>query len=309
MILETGMGGRLDTTNVVERPCAAVITSIGMDHTQYLGDTIEKITAEKAGIIKPRVPVIYEAKNPEVCCVIEDRLCEMGGTGIPVLPEDAGQISLEGNGIEAEFILSDGGRLRARLPFEGSYQVGNAALAVRTAETLRRREPKRFSVLTDQVISEGLERTRWPGRMEEICSNIYLDGAHNPDGIEAFLKAVKSISSKKQRPVWLLFGAVSDKDYRRMARMLTDGMDWQEIGVARIDSERGLGEERLLEIFEAEASCPVFSYHTAGEALKQMRQKAKEGILFCAGSLYLIGELRRELETAQTLVLPSAQIE
>lgn len=293
-VLETGMGGRLDTTNVIEHPLACVITSISLDHTQFLGNTISAIAGEKAGIIKERVPVIFDGGQPEASAVIEGRAYFLDAPRYPV-GEDDFEIrgSLDGGeGFFMQARMGDRSRLDLAVPFEARYQARNAMLAVRTLEVLRGLGIE----ADDRALQRGIRATRWPGRMEQAAPGVYLDGAHNPGGIAAFTEAVRDVAGRTGKEPYLLFAAVADKDYRGMVETLCRGIPWQGVGIARMKSSRGLDTGELAQVFRTFAVCPVTEYENAEEALADMRRASEGQLLFCAGSLYLIGELREMLE-------------
>ena len=300
VILETGLGGRLDATNVVENPLACVITSISLDHIMYLGDTIEAVAGEKAGIIKRQVPVIYDDTVPEASEVIRERAVQMASKAYPVGKEDFSILETKDQGLsiraegEAAQAFAAAGPLVLEIPFEAPYQAENAMLAVKTAVVLGQRE--RGFRLTEAQITEGIRTARWAGRMERAGENLYLDGAHNPGGIKAFIQAAASMAARQKKKAYLLFGAVSDKDYRAMARLLCEGISWAGIGVVHIDSSRSMDTEVLAEAFSQAYKGPVRAFETAGEALREMKKQAGDELLFCAGSLYLIGELKVQLK-------------
>ena len=300
VILETGLGGRLDATNVVENPLACVITSISLDHIMYLGDTIEAVAGEKAGIIKRHVPVIYEDTVPEASEVIRERAVQMASKAYPVGKGDFSILETKDQGLsiraegEAAQAFAAAGPLVLEIPFEAPYQAENAMLAVKTAVVLGQRE--RGFRLTEAQITEGIRTARWAGRMERAGENLYLDGAHNPGGIKAFIQAAASMAARQKKKAYLLFGAVSDKDYRAMARLLCEGISWAGIGVVHIDSSRSMDTEVLAEAFSQAYKGPVRAFETAGEALREMKKQAGDELLFCAGSLYLIGELKVQLK-------------
>lgn len=300
VILETGLGGRLDATNVVENPLACVITSISLDHIMYLGDTIEAVAGEKAGIIKRQVPVIYDDTVPEASEVIRERAVQMASKAYPVGKGDFSILETKDQGLsiraegEAAQAFAAAGPLVLEIPFEAPYQAENAMLAVNTAAVLGQRE--RGFRLTEAQITEGIRTARWAGRMERAGENLYLDGAHNPGGIKAFIQAVASMAAQQKKKAYLLFGAVSDKDYRAMARLLCEGISWAGIGVVHIDSSRSMDTEVLAEAFSQAYKGPVRAFETAGEALREMKKQAGDELLFCAGSLYLIGELKVQLK-------------
>lgn len=300
VILETGLGGRLDATNVVENPLACVITSISLDHIMYLGDTIEAVAGEKAGIIKRQVPVIYDDTVPEASEVIRERAVQMASKAYPVGKGDFSILETKDQGLsiraegEAAQAFAAAGPLVLEIPFEAPYQAENAMLAVKTAVVLGQRE--RGFRLTEAQIAEGIRTARWAGRMERAGENLYLDGAHNPGGIKAFIQAAASMAARQKKKAYLLFGAVSDKDYRAMARLLCEGISWAGIGVVHIDSSRSMDTEVLAEAFSQAYKGPVRAFETAGEALREMKKQAGDELLFCAGSLYLIGELKVQLK-------------
>ena len=300
VILETGLGGRLDATNVVENPLACVITSISLDHIMYLGDTIEAVAGEKARIIKRQVPVIYDDTVPEASEVIRERAVQMASKAYPVGKGDFSILETKDQGLsiraegEAAQAFAAAGPLVLEIPFEAPYQAENAMLAVKTAVVLGQRE--RGFRLTEAQITEGIRTARWAGRMERAGENLYLDGAHNPGGIKAFIQAAASMAARQKKKAYLLFGAVSDKDYRAMARLLCEGISWAGIGVVHIDSSRSMDTEVLAEAFSQAYKGPVRAFETAGEALREMKKQAGDELLFCAGSLYLIGELKVQLK-------------
>lgn len=289
MILETGLGGRLDTTNVIERPLACVITSISREHTKYLGDTVEEIAGEKAGIIKKGVPVIFDDTNARVSQVIGSRAFCMNAPRYPVGKEDIEIRGLWEKGLTAEARLKDGEGLELQIPFDASYQAQNAMAALRAAEVIS--ETYDCFAVTREQMAEGIRKTRWAGRMEQIRPGFYLDGAHNPGGIRAFLQSAGEIRERTGKKVYLLFAAVSDKDYGQMAKDLCQGLPWSSIGVVHMNSDRGLSADCLARVFRETASCKVEAFETTEEAVGAMRAAAEGELLFCAGSLYLIGEI------------------
>ena len=313
MVLETGMGGRLDTTNVLEHPCACVITSISLDHTKYLGDTLEELAGEKAGIIKPGVPLIFDNNEPQVSNILEGCAFRRGAARYPVGMDDFRVVHIGGDGLEISARMRDEARMKLQIPFEALYQAENAMLAVRTLDVLRSggkcsrkgsRVPGHGPVgaarcitwnIGDRQIAMGILKTVWPGRMEQVVPGIYLDGAHNPGGIRAFLQTAKEVSKRLDKQPYLLFAAVSDKDYRDMEAQLSAGIPWKCIGVVHINSDRGISSEILAKEFEETAGCPVVPFEDTRTAVRDMRKRSRDGVLFCVGSLYLIGEIKAVL--------------
>lgn len=336
VVLETGLGGRLDATNVVESPLVTVITSISLDHMEYLGDTVEKIAAEKAGIIKAGVPVVYDNTCREASRVIEEKAAEMNSAAYPVdsssyreLQLSGGHlrmkgtglsgIGLDGTGLNAAGLNAAGedgcGRYSSELqetvydldiPFAAEYQAVNSMLAVRAAQLLG---------ISGQAVCEGIRRAVWPGRMEQIEPDIYLDGAHNEGGIREFAKAAGEIvKSRSGGRKILLFAVVSDKEYREMAEILCREFAPDVLVLTQIHYSRGLDIHELeraageaWERADRENKTPgavtahdVRVVATVEQAFEEVRrEKRPEDTVFCAGSLYLIGEIKKVLRRNQ----------
>lgn len=285
VVLETGLGGRLDTTNVIRHPLAAVITSISFDHMEYLGDTIEKIAWEKAGIIKPGVPVIYDSHDPAARAVIEKKAAEVGAGIIPVADSDIEIIEYRKNSIRAVLKLSDGSLLDAEIPSAAEYQVKNGLLAARACEPY----------VTKEQLAAGLMGMYWPARMEEVLPGFYLDGAHNEDGIREFVRTASRLCREEGKRAYVLFSAVSDKEHARMIREVTRGLPLDGVVTAALQSERGTGLAALLEEFAC-AGIAAEGYLSVEEAVHRLLcYRDEEHLLFCAGSLYLMGEVKEVL--------------
>src|SRR5699024_406000 len=185
IILETGLGGRLDATNSVRNPLACVITSISLDHVEYLGNTIPEIAGEKAGIIKPGVPVVFDGNNPEAAEVIRTRADSLECPWYEI-KEDSQQMkdyTPEGIRFIADSMVY--GPTELFIPFIARYQMMNAALALETMGVLK----NNHHLEKDDVI-RGMKNTRWQGRMETILPGVIVDGAHNEDGIAKFVETV-----------------------------------------------------------------------------------------------------------------------
>lgn len=288
VVLETGLGGRLDTTNVIRRPAACVITSISLDHTQYLGGTIPEIAAEKAGIIKEGVPVIYDDNQPPASAVLLAKACRMHAPVYPVTEAMAGVLP-GGAGAAPDRDLA---AVLDQVSFAAPYQRMDAALALRTLQVLA------LPGITEETCREGLKKVRWQGRMEEAIPGVWLDGAHNPGGIRALIQAIRQ--REGDAPVHLLFAAVSDKEYGEMIRLLCGGLRLEQVTVAHMESERGT-DQRLLAGQFARAGCGcVEQFASVREALLRAMEKKPEGRrLYVCGSLYLIGEIKSLLSAGE----------
>ncbi len=310
-VLETGMGGRLDATNVVKKPLVCVITSVSLEHTEYLGDTIEAIAFEKAGIIKPGVPVVYDGNDKAVSQVIKNRADELGSESYEITKNMCKFHETVGGGIDFSLASPYDNKTDFHLSFSAPYQVMNAALAVtafyRIAgkagwQTGEMKSGETGSAVTlEELVKAGIANASWPGRMQQVRKDVWLDGAHNPDGIRAFLSAAKILCEKDDQKPLLLFSMVRDKDYHQAVKEILGRMEWEEICVTGIPSERGLTVEELEAALKEEHDdtpfCGVRDYR---EAFRQMLGKKNDGQkLFVTGSLYFIGALLKEIQDAE----------
>lgn len=290
VILETGLGGRLDATNSYSHPVLSVITSISLEHTEYLGDTIEAIAGEKAGIIKPGIPVVFDANDPASARVIREKAKEMKSL-FAALMENMYEIrGFKNNFIDFSFCPDYDKKTEWTIPAAAAYQAENAALALLAMRMLSKRFPG--EVPGEESLRRGMREAVWPGRMQEIAPEIYFDGAHNPSGIEKFAEAAKRLSEKDGYPPLLLFSMVKEKDYSTSVELLTKNVRWDAMAVTTIPNERGISFDTLQKLFEADTDRPVSGYADYREALAAMVRKKKPGQkLFCTGSLYFIGAL------------------
>jgi dihydrofolate synthase/folylpolyglutamate synthase len=281
LVCEVGLGGRLDSTNVLDLG-VSVITNIALDHTQHLGSTLEAIAAEKAGILKPDSLAITGAQPPALA-VIEAKALEQQ---IPLLrlgqEIEVSAVDKDWSGIEATITTPAGTYRDLRVPLLGLYQADNAALAVAAIDVLR----SRGWDISDGALRDGLARAHWPGRLEVIDRNpiVLVDGAHNPAGLERSLAAVQKLA--KGRPLVIVFGAMRDKDLPSMLRLLhTVGAP---VIFSRIDWHRAAPPAALAEQFHGESE----TAESSAEAVSRARQRAgRDGIVFVCGSLYLVGEV------------------
>ncbi|NBH14392.1 bifunctional folylpolyglutamate synthase/dihydrofolate synthase [Lachnospiraceae bacterium] len=289
-VVETGLGGRLDATNVVKYPLLTVITSISLEHTEILGDTIAKIASEKAGIIKEHVPVVYDASLADVRSVIEDFALRLQCPRYPVFAKNI-KILLN-TGKKIAFSYDSGYDVtELEIPFGAPYQARNAALALQAVNYIAELEG-----ISGDKIRQGFAQVRWKGRMQQVLPEVYFDGAHNPSGIENFLEAAGQITNRK---AVLLFSMVKEKDYQSAAALLLAAGNWEEVILTTIPGMRGMDAEVLADVFAQKAK----EHHSRTKITAKREWKAayvyalsikKPGqVLFCAGSLYLIGELEQ----------------
>lgn len=284
LVLETGLGGGKDPTNCVEKPLACIITSISIDHVQYLGDTISAIAGEKAGIIKPGVPVIYDGHVEEAAKVIEARANEVGSPAYALLPQQYELKEQTRNGIRFQF---EGEELS--IPYIAEYQMMNASLAYFTMKKLQH-----IHGIDDKILQKGIRQVSWPGRMETILPGVIVDGAHNADGVAQFVKTVEQF--RKNNRVVLLFSAVSDKEYETMIRLICEKIHPDAVVATQIQGERQIVAEHLAELFTTYGAKNVVTEPDAAKALDKALQLQQDGMVFCVGSLYLIGEIKAALE-------------
>lgn len=279
-ILETGLGGRLDAT-VLSNPVLSVITSISYDHTEILGDTIEKIAAEKAGIIKEGIPVVAIDEENGAFSVIERTAKEKNAPVYGLKSQELTILKKCENTIDFSINSRYYKISNLKVKSYASYQVQNAALAVLAVKVL-------LPEVSQDVIREGIVKMYWPGRMEEIAENVYVDGAHNPGAVHQIYNSLTD--SDKE---WLLLFAVcSDKDYSEMIRVL-GRLPWKRIYITKIDSARGADTAAVKQCFKEEtAGCPIYEYDNARTAFETALKDREYENLLCLGSLYLAGEIK-----------------
>lgn len=288
LILETGLGGRLDATNSVSSPAICAITEIGFDHMEYLGDTIEKIAGEKAGIIKPGVPVVYVDK-PVSGKVIRSRAEELSSPFIKVSENTIKNLARTTKGIDFSLESHYYENVQLSVNCPAFYQAQNAAVAFFVLEELINMGK---CSLTLSDIKGGFSKMKWPGRMEEIKKGIFLDGAHNHDGIEAFLETVKNDGAKKRS---LVYSSVKDKQVEDITgRIIASGL-FDTIYTGCLSSQRACDISRLKECFK-EYKGNIFFYDSVINAFDDMEaHREKDETAYAVGSLYLVGEIKEHV--------------
>ena len=291
IILETGLGGRLDATNAIDNPALAIITSISLDHTAILGDTIEKIAGEKAGIIKPGVPVFFDGSSKKAAEVIKAKASEQG-----VSCREVTKNAYEIQEVHRKYIAFS--RRSAydkdvifQVPMCGCYQAMNAELALEASEYLLAGE----EIHMDRW-KEALAELHWEGRMERVGAHITVDGAHNPGAMEAFVESVKALDEFERGEMVLLFSAVSDKKYDQMIEYLCENLDVKAYVVTQIEDERGVPAEELADVFRRYTDRPVYCKERLEDAVRTaMNERGETGEIYCLGSLYLVGMMKKLL--------------
>lgn len=281
IILETGLGGRLDATNVVSKDIA-VITKIAMDHMEYLGDTIEKIAAEKAGIIEYNKPVVFYDYDEGVSSVILQKADSSNSNAFAVNNNQYKQVIKHKNSIDFLYNFQYYGYCELSVPTIADYQVVNASVALRAVEVLI------GTALTPNIAKEAILKMNWPCRMEMISDGIYIDGAHNPDGIEALVNAAANVEGRKI----LLFAVVNDKDYNLMLKQIADSRLFEEVVITSVGGKRATNESAIRDMLISLGQPQVCSYHEVEDAYEYAVSIKGNRTLVIAGSLYLAGRIR-----------------
>lgn len=286
VLLEVGMGGRLDSTNVISQPVLSVITPISLDHTRMLGDHLAAIAAEKGGIVKPHCPAVLGPQQPEAQAVLTARCQQCGITPLQV---DVNQIQKQQWSWQGQR-FSYGRWSQLTIGLSGDYQRVNGAIAIEALQLLQKEEP----ALTDEAIQAGLAKARWPGRFEIIgqAPLFVVDGAHNPAGAQALAQTLQEHFSGKR--IWLLLGVFRDKDYQQIGAILSGCS--QTVFCFQPQHERGLEAELL-----AAAVAPYFQQvqvaESAEQAVQQVLQRAdREDVVVSCGSLSTIGAVQRAVQ-------------
>ena len=296
VVFEVGMGGRLDSTNIIppETVVASIITGIAMDHTAFLGDTYEKIAAEKAGVIKTGVPVVYGGNHPPVgettptpealsCgAVIRAKAAEVGA---PFVETDHTKL----NGIRSDLFGADfdfGAYKELHVSLAGLYQPHNAANVLTVIDVLR----TRGLTIPETAIRQGLASVKWPARFEVLSREplVIADGGHNPEGIDAAIASVKAYF--KAEKILLLTGVMADKDYTHMVSRMAEVA--AQAFCVRPANDRALDPAAYAETFR-NIGIPAEGYATVAEGVKAAMEVAEreEKALLCLGSLYMYGEV------------------
>ena len=276
-VLEVGLGGRLDATNVVT-PALAVITPVDFDHEAWLGKSLEAIAGEKAGIIKPGAAVLLSEQRPEARPVLVGRAVEMASTCRFSSEWEIGSLSLAARG--SEFTLARAGRtLHIRCPLAGEHQVENARTAAAALD---------LCGIAPGHIEAGISRARWPGRLELVSErpDVILDGAHNPAGARALRAYIDRFYAG--RKIWLIYGAMRDKAVAEVAGILFPAAS--EIVATAPRQKRAVLPESIVELAEHGS---VHALPSLPEAMRYVRSHAApQDAVFITGSLFLVAEAK-----------------
>lgn len=284
-IIEVGLGGRLDSTNVLT-PLISVITTIGMDHMEFLGNSIEQIAGEKAGIIKPGIPVISGVIQKEAQEVIINNAVR-NNSNVAWLNKD---FCIQNRGDEITFRTSHGDEIPdITIGLLGIHQLNNAAVAIKVLQYLNT-----FSSyeINQSAIKQGLKKAFWPGRMEllDVKPFIMLDGAHNPEGVTTFANSIKTYPGHKK----IIVSILKDKNYQEMIALLKTIPD-TEILLTTFDYPRAMSDYEVTQIGTIEGISTNPNWKQALDDIKEIKNDTK---FFVTGSLYFISEVRKYLLTS-----------
>lgn len=289
-ILETGLGGRLDATNAVENKELSVITRIGMDHMEYLGNTIAEIAGEKAGIIAERVPVVFLDEKEEASAVIRDVAVKKEAPLEGVSNRDYAYLNFNNKSIDFSYYSRYYECIRICLHTIARYQMENASLAIRAAEVIDGGER-----IKAEHIVQGMEKAFWAGRMEEVRREFYVDGAHNEDGIRAFLQTVSGDGFSGCRH--LFCSVVRDKEYLSMIKALAESGLFRKVTVAQLESGRATPLAELEAVWGQFTEMEIQAFSSVEEAVKRvLEEQGEDERIYAAGSLYLVGEIKGVLK-------------
>lgn len=293
VVLEVGLGGRLDATNVIDKPAVSVITSVSMDHMEILGDTIEKIAEEKAGIIKKDVPVIFYGGNPAVENVVAEKATEVGTVAVSIKDSDIIINSKTNKSIDFCMVSSYDKYGVLSVPFVMEYQTINAALVIAAIDSLVHRNILKVS---PDDIKNGLMATKWPGRMEQVREHVFIDGAHNYDGVLQFKNFVNELTGQDDAEAYILFSVVREKEYYQMMNLIEQIDRCKGFLVAPVKNARAAAVGDLAEYLR-KSGRRVYTFESLPEAYEYgLELKGEKGYLFCVGSLYMVGEIKEYLE-------------
>lgn len=287
VVLEVGMGGRLDATNVVDEPACSVLCHIDLDHTEILGDTLEKIAEEKAGIIKPGCPAVAQNQSEEALAVFR-RTCEELDS--PLTVTDPGLLTVREQSLDGQ-IFDYRDRRDLQIPLVANYQLVNVMGVLDTVDVLQ----KSGWHISEDALREGLKKTRWAGRFEILSRDplMIIDGAHNPDGAQQLAECLATYLPDKK--ITFLMGVMADKDYRRMIRTVAPFA--KRFVAVTPNSSRSLPCEDLARVIEEETGLPALPGGDVKSGLSLAVQGLEAGDILCIfGSLYQVGDVQEWLE-------------
>lgn len=312
VVLEVGMGGRLDATNVISSPEVCAIMHIGLDHTEFLGDTVEKVAAEKAGILKPGADCVLYHQRPGVMEVVQKRFADVNpDAAARLVTTDPAAFTARARSIDGQ-VFDYRKRRNLRIQLLGNYQMENAMAVLDIIDCLQRRgwgisedaiqqgtsavqapegEPK--PGISEDAIRAGLIRASWPGRFELLSRTplFIVDGAHNPNGVEALVDTIRAYFPDQK--INFVMGVMKDKDYHTMLRLIAP---YAARFITELpDAHRALRPEALKSEIREYFDGPVETADSVTAAVQRAMEIAEgsDTITICFGSLYQVADIRR----------------
>ncbi len=288
VVLEVGMGGRLDATNVISHPEVCAIMHIGLDHTEFLGDTVEKVAAEKAGILKPGADCVLYHQLPGVMEVVHKRFADVNpDAAARLITTDPTAFTARARTIDGQ-VFDYRNRPELRIQLLGNYQMENAMAVLDIIDCLIRRGWG----ITENAIRAGLARAVWPGRFEVLSRDplLIVDGAHNPNGVEALVDTIRAYFPDQK--INFVMGVMKDKDYHTMLRLIAP---YAARFITELpDAHRALRPEALKSEIRAYFDGPVETADSVTAAVERAMEIAEgtDVITICFGSLYQVAEIR-----------------
>ncbi|GMQ59125.1 folylpolyglutamate synthase/dihydrofolate synthase family protein [Vallitalea sediminicola] len=290
VVLETGLGGRLDSTNVIENPIVSIITSIGLDHVAILGNTIEEIAKEKAGIIKKERPTVLYYDKKEVVDTInvecrnkKSKLYSYNDLHYNILKRTKKNIDFSINNKYYNYE-------EVFLNTIANYQIINVSIALTAVEVLI---DEGVNLNTESIL-KGLKKFKWPGRMEYVMENMLIDGAHNAQGISMFVNDINSLYNNTE--INILYASLIDKPYDKMISQLKKCNNINKMILTQINSDRATDVNLLQESCERVGYDNIYPMANIDDAVKYAMQLSREGrMVCCIGSLYLVGYIKSKI--------------
>lgn len=283
VVLETGIGGLLDCTNIIKAPLLSVITRIDKDHTNLLGDDYKSIAKHKAGIIKEGSKVVTVDQKEAVLEVLSEA-CHLNKTNLEIVGENMTSIlNKTGKGIDFSYDSKYYKYIGLHINTVASYQVENTALAITGVLMLQDKFP-----LTESFVRSGVEAFYWPGRLEVIAPSVLVDGAHNVHGISMFVKEIKRLFPDEHK--FVVLGIKSSKDYKGMIEAVLQMEGLSQLRLLPMDEYLYIEEPYIIKLTESNKHIKLVN--TLGLAIRERYSQHNDGVLCCIGSLYMIHDIK-----------------
>jgi len=295
-IIEAGLGGRQDTTNIIASPLLSIITAISLDHTEILGNSLGLIAEEKAGILKEGCPVIYYNNHEAVQLAINKKAQALDCAIYDLKDSDIENINICSKKIDFLFNSRYHIKYNVSLKTNALYQVINSSLSILAIEVMKAivEDFPQDDIFFREGILQSLEKTIWPGRLEAAGERLYIDGAHNEAAVTAFTDSIKNCFIKDD--LYLIFAVGKEKNHEAMIRVLCKLPNLKGVVITETGAPGSADLKELQEIFEENWNGLIYSTYNINEALSEgSRWTRDSGILCCIGSLYLAGSIKQIL--------------